>query len=352
MVDNPENEEKVVEPSEEEKVVEPSEFEGGPTEAAEKFFEEKAKKEEKPSEEETKTKPEEKILEQKPGEEEVSEEKPPEARLWVVDEKGNKTPLIVKADGKYHAPDKADTVLTWSGLGVHANTIVEGVKRDKEEIEKTKPILNMLLEAYKNGKITVEGKPLSPSEEEKVEEEEEEDEGLIDPEVAALKKSDKKLRESVKELQDDKLKSFIHGEKAKLDAAITEHRKTNFAAIVRSDEDAPKEIWDLLAEKTDDGTGAKYTVEQAMKIAHDSNVAFAKKLMSEHPEEFGIDENVIYAKKLKEKQEKEEAPVSSPSETPAVVETKSEEVEPQSPAEGYEMFRRKYKAKQEAGRKS
>ena len=351
MGNNPENEEKVVDPSEEEKVEEPSEFKGGPTEAAEKFFEEKAKKEEKPSEEETETKPEEKVLEEKPSEEEVSEEKPPEANLWIVDKDGNKTPLIVKADGKYHAPDKADKALQWGGLGVHANTIVEGVKRDKEEIEKTKPILNMLLEAYKQGKITVEGKPLSPSEEEKVEEEEEV-EGLVDPEVAALKKSDKELRESVKELQDDKLKSFIHGEKAKLDAAITEHRKANYAAIVRSDEDAPKEIWDLLAEKTDDGKGAKHTVEQAMKIAHDSNVAFAKKLISEHPEEFGVDENVIYAKKLKEKQEKEEAPVGSPSEIPAVVDTKTEEMEPQSPAEGYEMFRKKYKAKQEAGQKS
>jgi hypothetical protein len=337
---DPEDKEKEVEPSAEEKDDKPSEFTGGPEEAAAQFFKEKAE-EEKPSEKETEVKPEEKPSEEK---EEVVEETPPDPHLWIVDKDGNKTPLIVKADGKLHAPDKVDTALQWGGLGVHANTIVEGVKKDREEFEKSKPILDMLLTAYKDGKIVVDGKPVAPGEEQALEKEtEEEDESLIDPEVAQLKKS-------VKELQDDKLQAFIQGEKGKIEASISEQGKTHFAAIDRSKEDAPKEVWDLLTEKKADKSGPKYTVEEAMKISHDSNIAYAKKLIAANPKEFEVDENAIYAKKLKEKEEKEEAPVGAPSETPAVVEAKPDDTEYANPKEAYDAFVKQQKAKVAAGK--
>ena len=342
---DPKDEEKVENPSEEkseEKEVEPSEFAGGPEEAATQYFKEKAEKE-KPSEE----KPEEKA-EEKPSEEtkeEVVEEKPPDPHLWIVDKDGNKTPLIVKADGKFHAPDKVDTALQWGGLGVHANTIVAGVKKEREDFEKSKPILDMILTAFKDGKIVIDGKPISASDTETLKEElkEEEEESLIDPEVAQLKKS-------VKELQDDKLQAFIQGEKGKIEASITEQGKTHFAAIDRSKEDAPKEVWDLLTEKKADKSGPKYTVEEAMKISHDSNIAFAKKLIAANPKEFEVDENAIYAKKLKEKEEKEEAPVGAPSEVPAVVDAKPDDTEYATPAEAYEAFKKQHKAKVAAGK--
>ena len=337
---DPEDKEKEVEPSAEEKDDKPSEFTGGPDEAAAQFFKEKAEKE-KPSEEKLEEKPEEKPSEEK---EEVVDEKPPDPHLWIVDKDGNKTPLIVKADGKLHAPDKVDKALQWGGLGVHANTVLEGVKQERADFEKSKPILDMLLTAYKDGKIVVDGKPVAPVGEEKpAEETEEEDESLIDPEVAQLKKS-------VKELQDDKLQAFIQGEKGKIETTITEQGKTHFAAIDRSKEDAPKEVWDLLTEKKADKSGPKYTVEEAMKISHDSNIAFAKKLIAANPKEFEVDENAIYAKKLKEKEEKEEAPVGAPSDTPAVVETKPDDTEYATPAEAYEAFKKQHKAKVEAGK--
>lgn len=342
---DPEDKEKEVEPSTEEKDDKPSEFTGGPEEAATQFFKEKAE-EEKPSEEKTEEKPEEKPSEEK---QEVVEEAPPDPNLWIVDKDGNKTPFIVKADGKLHAPDKADKALQWGGLGVHANTVVEGVKKEREEFEKSKPILDMLLTAYKDGKIVVDGKPVAPTGEQKPpegEEEEVEDE-TKDPEVEELKKS-------VKELQDDKLQAFIQGEKGKIDTGIIEHKKVNFGAIVRSEEDAPKEVWDLLTEKKADGSGPKYTVEEAMKISHDSSIAFAKKLLAANPKEFEVDENAIYARKLKEKQEKEEAPVGAPSETPAVVEATPGDLKDfeGGPAEAYELFRKQHKVKEAAGKKS
>ncbi len=337
---DPIDKEKEVEPSAEEKDDKPSEFTGGPEEAAAQFFKEKAEKE-KPSEEEAEKKPEEKPSEEK---EEVVDEKPPDPHLWIVDKDGNKTPFIVKADGKLHAPDKADKALQWGGLGVHANTILEGVKQEKEQFEKAKPILDMLLTAYKDGKIVVDGKAVAPEGTQKAEEEtEEEGDETKDPEVEQLKKS-------VKQLQDERLKSFVEGEKAKIDSGIGEHRKANFGAIVRSEEDAPKEVWDLLTEKKADGSGPKYTVEEAMKISHDSNIAFAKNLIAANPEEFKIDENAIYARKLKEKEEKEEAPVSPPSDTPAVVDTKPDETEFANPKEAYDAFVKKHQAKIAAGK--
>ena len=337
---DPIDKEKEVEPSAEEKDDKPSEVTGGPGAAAAQFFKEK-EVEKEPPEKEPEVKPEEKPSEEK---EEVVEETPPDPHLWIVDKDGNKTPLIVKADGKLHAPDKADKVLQWGGLGVHANTVLEGVKKDKEEFEKSKPILDMLLTAYKDGKIVVDGKPVAPGEEQALEKEtEEEEESLIDPEVAQLKKS-------VKELQDDKLQAFIQGEKGKIEATITEQGKAHFAAIDRSKKDAPKEVWDLLTEKKADKSGAKYTVEEAMKISHDSNIAFAKKLIAANPKEFAVDENAIYAKKLKEKEEKEEAPVGPPSETPAVVEAKPDDTEYANPKEAYDAFVKQQKAKVAAGK--
>ena len=338
---DPEGKEKEVEPSAEEKDDKPSEFTGGPKEAAAQFYKEKAE-EEQPPEEKTEEKSKEIPSEEK---EEVVDDKPPDPHLWIVDKDGNKTPLIVKADGKFHAPEEADKALQWGGLGVHANTIVEGAKKEKEEFEKAKPILDMLLTAYKDGKIVVDGKPVAPAGEEKSEEETEEEteDETKDPEVEQLKKS-------VKELQDDKLKAFITGEKSKIDAGIGEQRKANFGAIVRSDEDSPKEVWDLLSEKKTDGSGQKYTVEEAMKISHDSNVAFAKKLIAANPEEFKVDENAIYAKKLKEKEEKEVAPVGAPSETPAVVETTPDDTDYKTPAEAYNAFVKQQKAKEAAGK--
>ena len=343
---DPEDKEKEVEPSEEEKDDKPSEFTGGPEEAAAQFFKEKAEKE-KPSEEEIEVKPEEKPSEEK---EEVVEETPPDPHLWIVDKDGNKTPLIVKADGKLLAPDKADKALQWGGLGVHANTVLEGVKKDKEDFEKSKPILDMILTAYKEKKIMVmdeDGKPVALEGTQKTEEEPGDDESLIDPEVAQLKKN-------VKELQDDKLQAFIQGEKGKIEASITEQGKTHFAAIDRSKEDAPKEVWDLLTEKKADGSGPKYTVEEAMKISHDSNIASAKKLIAANPKEFEVDEDAIYARKLKEKQEKEEAPVSPPSDTPVVIDAKSEDLEKfeGGPADAFELFKKQHKGKEAAGRKS
>ena len=60
----------------------------------------------------------------------------------------------------------------------------------------------------------------------------------------------------------------------------------------------------------------KFTPEEAIKRSHESMIAHVKKLVKEHPEEF-IDEKEIATKFLAKKEEREEAPVGSPSELPA-----------------------------------
>lgn len=338
--------EQALEASKEEKPEESSE----PADVSEavKMFEEDRKKESS----------EEAAAEEKKKEDKPAEETPLEAKLFIVDEKGTKVPFIVKADDKEHAPDTVEKAIQWTGLGIHANAALAEMNKEREEFQKAKPFLSMIQEAYEGGRLKIDDKVVKPGEEvvagEKVEEEEEEEELEIkDPAVEKIQKRLEKTEKKLKEKDEEELKRTVQEFKSNIDAQIVKAAPAYFAAVVRTKEDSPKEVWDLLSEKNEDGSLKYPNVEDAVKASHESTIAFTKKVIEAHPEEFKIDEDAIYARKLKEKQEKEEKHVQSPSEEPAGGEPKPDkEMEFEGPQEAYLAFQKEMKKKEAAAQKS
>lgn len=324
-------------------------------EAVEQFIAEKTK-ESSVETDETKTETKEKAAEEEEGkkeEEKPEEEAPQEATLFIVDKDGNKTPFIVKADGKDHFPDTAEKALQWTGLGIHGNTKTAEINKERVEMEKAKPFLDMIQKAHEEGRLIIDGKPTNVEGKEEVAEESEEGEFPVD---AELKKRDDKIDKLEKKDQvrtEAEVMKQITDAKNDIMKEIEGHSAENFAAINVAEEGAPRGVWDLLALKEADGKTLTYkSVEDAMKEAHKINVAYIKALIKKHPKEFDIDEDKIYAKKLQEKQEGEEEHVGAPSGGPTGDESTSEKVDPKNPAEAYEMFTKQHKAKIAAAAKS
>lgn len=333
MAENEPKEEKTEQPSEkkEEKVGKSSDF-GAVSRQIKAFKEEKEKstppekvesgtKEEKPAE--GAEKPEEKL--EKKVTETPGEEKQPEPKLFIVDEKGNKTPLVFKADGKFEAPEVPDKVLSYLGLGIHANKRLEAVKAQEEYFKKTEPFLKALQKAEQDGRLYVEdekGNKIKVSELKeqpgKESGEEEEEIEITDPALLKANKRITDLEKKLKERESKEVESFLEDQKKKIQDEIDSHRKTNFALFDRDDQEFPQEVWQLLAKNPE------MTIEDAAKKSHESVVNFVKKIIEKNPDSF-IDRDRIYADKLEEKTKKEKAPVSSPSEIPAGVASAKEE---------------------------
>jgi len=345
---NVEEEEQVQDTPEEEKVEEPSEPQDV-GEAVRQFNEEKEKEEKEKLSSETEEEPED--TPQKEEGEERKEKLVPS--FWILDKDGNKTPAVFKADGKDYAPDSLEKLMTWASFGIHR-------KMQADELEKARPFLELMQKAYQEGRLILDGDPVLPADlkakmadtKEEPEEEAEDEEESLDPETAALKKEVRDLKERDQKRSRVELENMIKGERTKLEGEISRHREGGFfAAVIATEENSPKEVWELLGE-LDENKKPKYTVEEAMKISHESQISFAKELMKKHPKEFDIDEDGIYARKLKEKKEREEASVSSPSEAPAATDTKPEERDFQNPQEAYEAFKKEYKKKVEIAQKT
>lgn len=345
-----EEKEQVQDTPEEEKVEEPSEPQDV-DEAVKRFEEEKAKEEKEKPSDKTEEEPEKAPPGEKEGEEKKEEEKL-EPSYWIVDKDGNKTPAVFKADGKEHYPDSVDKILTWGNFGIHRKT-------QDAEIEQARPFLELLQKRYEEGRLVLDGEPILPAdikaklattEEEKPEEEPEEEDEPLDPTTAKLKKEVDDLKKKDEERAKTDLKTMVKGEQVKIETEISTHKEKFFGLINRAEENSPKEVWDLLAQR--EGKKAKYTVEEATKISHESSIAFAKELIKNNPKEFEVDEDGIYARKLAEKKEREETSVSSPSETPAVVETKPEEEEFADPAAAARAFYKQHAKKVEQANKT
>lgn len=339
-------EEQATKTSEEEQSEESSEP-ADTVEAVEQFIAEKTK-ESSAETDETKTETKEKAAEEEEGKE---EEKPegetsPEPTLWIIDKEGKKTPFIVKADGKLHAPDSVEKGLQWGSLGVHASAKTAEINKERVEMEKAKPFLDMIQKAHEEGRLIIDGKPTNVEGKEEVAEESEEGEFPVD---AELKKRDDKIDKLEKKDQvrtEAEVMKQITDAKNDIMKEIEGHSAENFAAINVAEEGAPRGVWDLLALKEADGKTLTYkSVEDAMKEAHKINVAYIKALIKKHPKEFDIDEDKIYAKKLQEKQEGEEEHVGTPGGGPTGDESISEEINPKDPAEAMEMFTKQHKAK-------
>lgn len=296
---------------------EPSSFE----ESMERFSEEQARKESsEESEEEGET-----------GEEGATEEKEeasaegPQAKLFLVDETGKtKVPFIFKSDGKDYAPEEADKVLQLASLGVHSNLRVEDVNKREAKLKEVEPFFNAVQKAYKEGRLTIDGEKVVPPGGKKETEEEESEEVELDVEHAELSKANKDLKKDVDELKAAQLKGMMDKARTKLDAQLAEVADKYPAAIMRTVDEAPKEVWELLAEYGEDDLPV-YTAESAMKKSHESVVKFVTALIESKPELFKEHNQKVIANYVKNKGEKEEAPVGSPSDIPASTKGKAEE---------------------------
>ncbi len=155
------------------------------------------------------------------GKEASAETKTPEAepakapekksRYRLVDEKGETVRDRFKSDGKeilFDDPEKLDTYL---GFGYHHNTkgeelkaLEESLKAKERQIEESLPMLEELMAAQRDGRITV----LKPGETDTAEKvakvaEEEDDTTFTDPQVLKERQARKALEAEFKTMKDD-----------------------------------------------------------------------------------------------------------------------------------------------------
>jgi len=283
----------------------------------------------KPSEEAVKAQPE-----GKPGETQVNEEECPECEKekrakaaeaekaaaaakpswFLTDEKGEKKIPFgpIKADGKEYDWETPEKLMNWASLGIHSNTRLE-------EIKKAEGMLQQIMDAIQQGRVEIkDGKLIAtpPSKakasEAKAEEESEAEAGnedYLSPEVREANKRIKALETDLATLKKNNealammaADDFFKKEKAKLDDEISKFRPKYPLA-------REKDIWNLL--KLTENDQPKYSVEDALRIAHEEEYTHFNKFKTEHPEFVGKDE--IIANYLREKGDKEKAPVASPS---------------------------------------
>ena len=242
----------------------------------------------------------------------------PEAKLWIVDAEGKKTPFVFKADGKSHTPDDPAWALQQASLGVHSNVKTEEANKVSKEFEDARPFLDALTKAAQEGKLVVDGKRLTPETAkdfqfktgEKPEEEDEEDE-TVDPEVRQMKKDLKDQKKELADFKKGQLIKLIDDAKGKLFADCDSVKDKYFAAYTRLEEDGdegpqPYRVWDILKD-------AKYDGKEAMKLSHESVLKHFDSLVKAHPELLDRYKDGIITDWNEKKEKKEEAPVQSPS---------------------------------------
>ncbi len=342
-------------PEEEEQGKEPSDV----SEAVEMFQKEQA---EKPSEEST-----EKITEESPAEketeeaeeedEEVEEEEEDESpelspELTKLDEHLKENPLLIEVDGKEVEVNSAEKLKTYAQFGYKGYDRQGELKKKEEELQKGADQLHKILDgietAKKEGRLIIKPYKSSeqPSEEEKAEEEEEE--LYADPELKKVQKENKELKNRLTRLETDYIDDKIEYAYKKLNEEI-EKLRPKFPLYSRN------ELYHLLAEK-DENDRPKYTLEEAMKKSDaDAQKRFQVFLKNnpDYNKKTEEEKKQIIAEFQAAEKKRTEAPVSSPSETPAGgAPTQEEEGEPQTAQEGYEAFLKQKKVEMEAGKKS
>ena len=318
-----------VDQSSTEQTEKPSEI-GGMKDAMDKY-EEKAK-------ESSKEKPEAK----------ESSDTPEDTGLYLVDKDGNKTPAVFKADGKEYRPTEAAKALQYMGLGVHSNIKTEEANRRFAEIEKAEPFLKMIQEAWNEGRLVVDGNKMVAGEKSKADEEEN---IFEDEETKKNREKMATLEKDVTEMKKLTLKKTIESYRAEIDKRMDAIKSDNFAAMSRTEEGSPKEVWELLAEVDPITKRSKYTPEEAMKKSHESVVNFIKGITKNHPELLKDFSEEAVSKYLRDKENREEAPIGSPSSVPAGVKPKPEDkiknmADAMKKADVF--FREKHKAEQKS----
>ena len=239
----------------------------------------------------------------------------PKTRFFIVDkETGREVPAVFKSEGKDYIPDSIDKMLTWTGLGIHSNKRAEQMRGYEEFVK-------MLLKAKEEGRLIIKDEEIpSRSEKENVEEPtSEDDEILTDPALLSERKKRTVLEGELKKLRKtvDSLKSFVINEKTSEMKREVETEIDQFSKQYPLGKKRANQVWKNLAEIDEDGKPV-YTVEQAMKKVHEESIVELKGWVKEHPEfveEDKIKKEAI-VEYLKDKEEKEQAPVSAPSGAP------------------------------------
>jgi len=281
----------------------------------------------------------------------------PKKKFYIVDEEGNKTPLIGKADGKTHDPDSIETIETWINSGIHRKPI-------DEEYTKAKPVVDAILKASKEGNLVVRGEDgkfrtpdgqlIADQKEGEEKAETEVTDETKDPEVKKLEKKLETLEKKGEARDDAQFKKEVMSEYDRCLGGREKHKEAYFAAIVELEKDMPRAYWDLLKEtvEIEGKTKPKYNPEQAMKMSHESTIKFVERIIEAHPEIVEGKRSDIIAKYLKEKEGKEEAPVGSPSEIATVVSRVSGKDKPKD-LHGFMVAAEKhFEEKEKQGKKS
>ena len=231
------------------------------------------------------------------GSEAGKDGKGPDLSLKLVNEKGEVTPLVFKADGKEISEADLGKIRQYVELGYHGSQRLEALNAKEKLLNDQLAVIEMLDRAQKEGRLIIKEEGAKPEPEKK---EEADDDLLADPEVKELKERVKKneeelqktaglfIKESVDKAYKD-LKGQIDGLKAEFPAA------------------REPEVWKLL-ELQDEKTGKPvHDVASAMKAAHEkeSEYLMAVPLPEKRRQQ-------IIADYLAEKGKAEGAPVGSP----------------------------------------
>jgi len=265
-------------------------------------------------------------------------------------------PLVGKARGKDYIPDSEEKLQAWLNLGIVSDEELSAIKKEREEMEKVKPFIEIITQAHKEGRLVIKDDEEQGVKKEE-ETEEEEDTEYVDPKVKELKdrlkelesKLDKGEKEREKE-KETQLKAFIEEHRGKMKKEMEDFRAEKyFGADIYLDEKPegiPLNVWDLMAALDEKGE-PKYSLEEAMKISHESQLKFIEKFLTDHPDAIPKVRDKIIGQHYKEKETREEAPEGPPGETPAI--PKKEKPKVKGLQDAIDQFNKYYKSKQKAG---
>ena len=229
---------------------------------------------------------------------EVVEKKGPAFRL--VNEKGEPTPLVFRADDKDLSEADPDKIRQYVEHGYHASQRAETLNAKEKLVDSQLGILEAIDLAMKEGRLIIK-EPEKPGETPPAGAEKETEEDLLaDPEVRALKERVKKTEEEIKRTAGLFVKGAVEKGYQELKGQI-EAKKVEFPNARESD------VWKLL-ELQEEKTGKPvHDVASAMKKAHEDETSYleSKPLSPKR-------EQAVIAKYLADKAKAEEAPVGSP----------------------------------------
>jgi hypothetical protein len=252
--------------------------------------------------------------------------------LWIIDEAGMKVPAIFKADGKVYVPDHPEQISTWIGHGIHSSTRNADLNRREKELNEAAAVVNMLKKAYEEGRLVVKDAPPGkgqPSAKEEVEPEPEEEEDILtDPVILKERMARKSLEKKLEEIASKLEKTSAESEEFKkaylkekiavvyneLKKDMESHAKKYPLAVTTKNE---KRVWELLAEKDEQGQLVYPDVESAMKAVHEEEIKAFRQYVKENPDLVKEEKDKIITKFLEDQKAKNEAPVASPSGAPA-----------------------------------